>query len=617
MEQKNTRKNARNSAQQIAQEAWRLFETEEWEKSLAKFTLLRRLAPGNDGAAQGQLGCLRKLKRDSEFTRLLPGALEKFHDKMGVLCEPAWFAIERRRYEDAAAAFDAALQVSLADERLVVWQLDLLGGLGRFVEAASLLSRAEQEHEGSYGLSLARAWLTINRGKADDALTLFELLAEREPADAAPRQGILACHRALRRYDQADHLATFAIRDFPDHAGIRSEAAWLAASRGDLLDADRLFREVVELTPENPHPWVHRAWVLIKRGGKSRLLLAAELCRTALKISPDLPEALGCCGVIEFKLGNFSEAESHLRQSTAVSKVRGHHADLAALYTYIGDFERARLAIQQGLEIKPSEANLHFELGNLMMQTREADAAETAFRRANRIEPQNPEYAAALGLSLLANQRLEEAEVSLRRSVKLADRANSWRVHLALCRVLSAVRDKSGNDQLLSDALSEVAIAKRLSADNADVWFHEGVLLAKLEDPGGAMRAFSRCLEFDPRRSDAEVNAKRLSIAVARDSKGDMSRWWSFGIASFVLIHLIFVWALRIAYGDGPASVVSSTMMSVFVPVSLCLLFAAAMLPYLNKLSVTGFELVLQDTLVATPKGPKGKIDFGEGSRDW
>ena len=77
------------------------------------------------------------------------------------------------------------------------------------------------------------------------------------------------------------------------------------------------------------------------------------------------------------------------------------------------------------------------------------------------------------------------------------------------------------------------------------------------------------------------------------------------------------MWMLRWLYGAGESALVTTTMITVLVPICLGLLVVSVVLPWLSKLKLTGLEAELTEPKPkeAMAAGPKGEISFGNASR--
>ena len=154
-----------------------------------------------------------------------------------------------------------------------------------------------------------------------------------------------------------------------------------------------------------------------------------------------------------------------------------------------------------------------------------------------------------------------------------------------------------------------MSAALKARPDEADPHFYEGIVRFRLDDFSASAAAFGRCLEKDPAQVEAEINAKRVQ-SILRENKlrSRASLAASLVVGVVVLCQLIALWVMHWANDK----LVTSTMITVLVPICLGLLVVAVLLPSLTKLKLTGLEAELSEPKPkAVASGPKGNIGFG------
>jgi len=593
---------------------WDLLKERSWSAALATFDELLHKDPANEGALQGKIASLRGARRFSEAAELLSEALRKRPDSAGILAERVWLNVDQRRYDDAVLALDEVFRHSTATEAQLSWKVSLLRTRQRFDEAYTAVREALKTFPQSPQLLIQLAWLHFHQNQLDEAAGIFAEVLRIDERNEGAFQGKIATLRLRGRFAEARREAQSALRLFPASAGIQSELGWVSFACEEFYEAERVFRNVQALTPDDPDCRINLAWALLKEAGKEPLLEASIQCQNALDLVPNLPEALGCLGVVAFRLGRIHEAENYLLRSIAADPACAQCADLGALYVHMGRLEDAQQILGKGLAVKPQEAALHLELGNLYAQKEEPRKAILEFRQAMVLDPANPDFPRALAISLLENDNAMEAESVLRRAIRNLDEFKRWKLHLALSQVLTRTAEDAGDPDLMGEALKEVNIALRLKPAHADPHFYDGIVRFKMDDFGGSLRAFRRCHEIDPNHVEAEINAKRVQAMIREDkTRSRASLVASMVVGMAALCQLGGLWYLRLQGGD--KSVVTPVMITVLVPVCLGLLVVSVLLPSLTKLKLTGLEAELSEPKPkAVVAGPKGQISFGHGS---
>jgi tetratricopeptide (TPR) repeat protein len=182
------------------------------------------------------------------------------------------------------------------------------------------------------------------------------------------------------------------------------------------------------------------------------------------------------------------------------------HYNLGNLLAEQGRAEEAEKAYREVLRINPRYADAHYNLGNLLAEQGRAEEAEKAYREVLWI---NPRYADAhynLGY-LLAKQNRAEAEKAYREVLWINPRYAD--AHYNLGNLLA----EQGR---LGEAEKAYREALQISSQNADANYNLGNLLAEQGRLGEAEKAYRKALWINPRYADAYVN---LGILLAEQGR--------------------------------------------------------------------------------------------------
>lgn len=593
---------------------WDLLEKGAWGEALAKFNELLQIDPANEGGLQGKIASLRKQHRFGEAEDLIPEALRKRPGSAGVLAERVWLNVDRHRDDAAIFALDELFRHSPATEPLLSWKVSLLRIRQRFEEAHSVIRQALSTFPQSPLLLVQLAWLHLYQNHLEEAAATFAEVLRIDKSNEGALQGKIATLRLKGQFAEARREAKLALKLFPASAGIESELGWVSFACEDFEEAQRVFRKVLSLTPDDPYCRINLAWALVKEAGKDALAEASIQCQNALDLEPNLSEALGCLGIVAFRQGRIHEAENYLLRCIAADPAHAQYADLGALYVHMGKFEEAQEILERGLAAKPQDAVLHLELGNLYIQKEEPKKAILEFRQATVLDLASPEFPRALAICLMESGKAIEAESVLRHAIRNLDEFKRWKLHLALSQVLTRLAEDTGEPRLLGEALKEVKSALRLKPAHADPHFYDGIVRFKMDDVDGALKAFRRCHGIDPNRVEAEINANRVQAMIREDkTRSRASLVASMVVGIVAVAQLCGLWWLRLRGGDNSA--VTPVMITVLVPICLGLLVVSVLLPSLTKLKLTGLEAELSEPKPkAVTAGPKGQIGFGRNS---
>ena len=282
------------------------------------------------------------------------------------------------------------------------------------------------------------------------------------------------------------------------------------------------------------------------------ILKAADNCRKALAVSPNLAEGHSCLGNVYNGQGEYGKAVDEFQRAVALDSSRDDALrGLADSYEKLGDTRSAEVAYQEAISLRPQYWAGYSSLGSFYFrQSRYSDAVH-AFQRVVALAPENFQGYSSLGAVLSAEGQYAEAIKTLQRSIeirptldaysnlgtayfasrKFADAAQMYRQGLNLDDRDSLIW---GN---LGDALywtpgrrAEAATAYRAAISRAGAKLqinpHDASLLAFLatynamiDNQAAAMADLKRALGLAP--SDADVSFR---AALVYNHFGDVER---------------------------------------------------------------------------------------------
>lgn len=257
---------------------------------------------------------------------------------------------------------------------------DLYSGLKRFDEAAKTLDDAPAEGANDRALRRSRAGLLAMRGDLagltawaqglpDEPDSGEALLLSADVLLAQARPDALAAARGL--YERAAQL-------LPNDARPRLGLAILLQQTGELDQAERLYRRVIELEPGQAVALNNLAWLLSRDRGKSGE--AETLAQRAVQLGPQNADYYDTLGSVLLRLvGRESDAlaafESCARLAPANSALRARALlRVAALQTQAGRLEAARAALDAAAAIDQAVGALSAEERGELARLREQTA---------------------------------------------------------------------------------------------------------------------------------------------------------------------------------------------------------------------------------------------------
>ena len=147
---------------------------------------------------------------------------------------------------------------------------------------------------------------------------------------------------------------------------------------------------------------------------------AAENCRKALALTPDIAEGHSCLGNVFNSQGKYRDAVDEFKKAVALDRsgdepLRG----VADAYEKLGDIASAESAYQQAIALRPQYWGGYNALGAFYFrQSRYPDAVRT-IRRVIELAPENFQGYFNLGGVLLAQGQYSEAIAVLQRSIQI------------------------------------------------------------------------------------------------------------------------------------------------------------------------------------------------------
>ena len=262
---------------------------------------------------------------------------------------------------------------------------------GRFDRAAVLARQALSTDPDQMEPWLRTARYLLDAGQGDDLTQLYEDAFERFPddavlhrqlgmilAEASNPQAEVALRRALAIRPQADlHLALADVLESqgrsadaaeqrrlaeagagpPDDANARAEAL---ARQGNLQEAEAIWRQLIQDTPDVAAPYGNLATLALQRGDWEQ---AQQLAQRAVELDAGLAPSWNVLAYALEELGRPSDAiNAYQRALEADPQYTTARFNLGLLYKKQQDFPRAAQVFETLLRTQPDHWNAHFEL---------------------------------------------------------------------------------------------------------------------------------------------------------------------------------------------------------------------------------------------------------------
>jgi tetratricopeptide (TPR) repeat protein len=307
----------------------------------------------------------------------------------------------------------------------------------------------------------------------------------------------------------------------PSSAPLQHHYADALLESGELEEAERHFRRVVELSPGTVHGYVGLGDVLLQKDAPEK---AVPVLEQAVALRPTYKQANYLLGTAYNRLGRTEEAEAALRigLGARIEYLRDGLSDKIAAYTVnaTGRNLRASQYLDAG---RPDQAARILEdtyqyhnrnvdyvntLGAAYLRLGKLDDAHRLLLRARKLDPDQFSTALNLYAWALRSGRREEALSFAEEAVNLAsDRDDT---HLARAQALTEL---GHFEEALASARTAVEIDARKASNHgllAEIQFRMG-------DASEAEGSFERALSLDPNLLPALVGLARVKLLLGKN----------------------------------------------------------------------------------------------------
>jgi tetratricopeptide (TPR) repeat protein len=258
----------------------------------------------------------------------------------------------------------------------------------RAVEAArKAVDASPKDNE----LRMILADALIDQGKSDDAVATVRALVEKSPEDRAVWLGLAQLNVRLHRWKDADEAlvkVTALTTEKEDKINLLFLKGESAERQKRYEQAEQLFRQILELDPDNSAVLNYYGYMLADKG--NRLTEALKLIRRAVEVDPMNGAYLDSLGWCYFKLGQYELAEENLLHAIE----RDHsdptvHDHLGDLYEKTGRIRLAAAQWETSLAQFARTAPIDIEPGDVARVQHKLDSARIKLARQNSIDGQS------------------------------------------------------------------------------------------------------------------------------------------------------------------------------------------------------------------------------------
>ena len=215
---------------------------------------------------------------------------------------------------------------------------------------------------------------------------------------------------------------------------------------GDLTTAEPLYRQVVELEPQQADALHYLGLILQQRGESAQ---AIELLKRALDARANNPECWSNLGNMLSEANRRLEAIDAYTQALRLrpSHVNTHY-NLGLVLFDVGDFKAAVASIRRAINLSPDDAQMWNSLGEALTRAQSFDEAFDAFHTSYRLAPDFAEACNNLGLAYLDRGESQAANKLFREGLRLDPKLPEAWANLVRSRRYTAA-DKGELDAML------------------------------------------------------------------------------------------------------------------------------------------------------------------------
>jgi tetratricopeptide (TPR) repeat protein len=311
---------------------------------------------------------------------------------------------------------------------------------------------------------------------------------------------------------------------------------------GNLVEAERLYRQILQTDPRHADAWHLSGLVAYQRGDLPAALdsirratqldplqasyhnhlgevyramrcwpQAEACCRQAVELKEELAIAHNTLGAVLADQGKFADAIASYRQ--AVKHDPGYaqaHSNLGAALQSLSRLDEAVACYRRSIACDPSYAVAWNQLGTALVKQGNFDEAVTHYRQALRLDPRLAAAENNLGALFQSQSKWDEAAACYQRA--LAIEAGCAEAHFNLGMVFH-------NQGHAARAVESYQNAIRANPQHAGAYNNLGAIFKRQGKLSEAVECYERALEFKPNFAEALNNLGNVFQLQSRNAE--------------------------------------------------------------------------------------------------
>ena len=570
------------------QKGWLLFNIAKYDFSEKHFKALFEKCSTAD-VAQGWIASLRKQRKFYQAVEIFEKYQNKFSKDSGYMFEKGWILVEKLQYESAQRYFKLMKICFPNSKTPYEWVIECLVYMKNFHEVRCDLRLAREKFpEFKIIWDLQEAKLFHAMGNFHESVSIFNKVLELDSYNRVAIQGKLASIRLLGNLSNYEFVISKIPSFIKKDIGIRREIALFirVTSPSNSLN---IINEIVMLPQSSVTDRLDLAEILCEIGGYENLKKAEEICWDLHGSGVEVSRLFGTVGTILIKKEIFEEAEKYLKMSINLDKFSEYYAVLSSIYMSRGDIDECLKVVETGLQYQPSSAALSVQKGKIQQKLNQMESAVNTFKYALRLEPKS--FDAKMGLigAFIEAERLEELEAYLSGYIKFElDKIKRDDFRRIMIQLMIKKFEDTRDPTYLQTASKEIDIIDHIKSKDVVL---RGIVFAKAGKNREAYQEFIKAYKADETNIISKMYADRIKIVLTQENRNfNNVETKSWIVASISVLLIFFICYLRLISPPG----IGETSFVALLPISMIFLISSFVLPYLNKLSISGIEIQLE-----------------------
>lgn len=295
------------------------------------------------------------------------------------------------------------------------------------------------DHGGDPRLWIRLAYVHLQLEEPDEALHAAQRAYEIDSTDVDTILMLSQCQAAAGEPDVGLQTLQRGLEEHPENQQLLEVMTTISLGLERWPAAAGLLRQLIRLHPDEASYRIQLGRLLMNQGESDEAI--REFDRAAER-GADSALCRALQGKAHLAAGRREQAQELFQASNSVRPNSDAYGGMATVHYLRGEKGRAIQNFRKAIELAPRDPDLHFNLGNVLVQTERYEEAEEALRRSLRLDPGSPRAHLNLGVLLLNRFEVSEAEQHLRWAVRLDPRLPKPYLHLG--RIAGAVYDYEG-----------------------------------------------------------------------------------------------------------------------------------------------------------------------------